>query len=165
MDHLFSTEIGERRLHSNPVGTPNLAWIGWKLQKFSLQNFQLIPLSPWVPTFHTQQGGSHVSLYTRITWPTWRRPVRMSTEQETISIPHTEKWCTPRVRRDQEAAMVLIEVWSPGCGVRNGTSICTGSPVWRVQNVFGPETWLHNQGTCNRKDINSAGAASAGSDI
>ena len=46
MDHLFSTEIGERRLHSNPVGTPNLVWIGWKLQKFSLQNFQLIPLSP-----------------------------------------------------------------------------------------------------------------------
>ena len=63
MDHLFSTEIGERRLHSNPVGTPNLVWIGWKLQKFSLQNFQLIPLSPWVPTFHTQQGGSHVALY------------------------------------------------------------------------------------------------------
>ena len=47
-----------------------------------------------------------------ITWPTWRRPVRMSIEQETISIPHAEKWCTPRVRRDQEAAMVLIEVWS-----------------------------------------------------
>ena len=63
MDHLFSTEIGERRLHSNPVGTPNLVWIGWKLQKFSLQNFQLIPLSPWVLTFHTQQGGSHVALY------------------------------------------------------------------------------------------------------
>ena len=59
----FSTEVGERRLHSNPVGTPTLVWIGWKLQKFSLQNFQLIPLSPWVPTFHTQQGGSHVALY------------------------------------------------------------------------------------------------------
>ena len=59
----FSTEVGERRLHSNPVGTPNLVWIGWKLQKLSLQNFQLIPLSPWVPTFHTQQGGSHVALY------------------------------------------------------------------------------------------------------
>ena len=24
MDHLFSTEIGERRLHSNSVGTPNI---------------------------------------------------------------------------------------------------------------------------------------------
>ena len=50
----FSTKVGERRLHSNPVGTPKLVWIGWKLQKFSLQNFQLIPLSPWVPAFHTQ---------------------------------------------------------------------------------------------------------------
>ena len=38
-------------------------WIGWKLQRFSLQNFQLIPLSPWVPTFHTQHGGGHVALY------------------------------------------------------------------------------------------------------
>ena len=61
----FSTEVGERRLHSNPVGTPNLVWIGWQLQMFSQQNFQLIPLSPWVPTFHTQQGGSHVALYSR----------------------------------------------------------------------------------------------------
>ena len=59
----ISTEVGERRLHSNPVGTPNLVWIEWKLQKVSLQNFQLIPLSPWVPTFHTQLGGSHVALY------------------------------------------------------------------------------------------------------
>ena len=58
---IFSTEVGERRLHSNPVGTPNLVWIGWKLQKFSLQNFRLIHLSPWVPTFHPQQGGSHVA--------------------------------------------------------------------------------------------------------
>ena len=46
----FSTEVGERRLHSNPVGTPNLFWIGWKLQKFSLQNFQLIPLSGCPPS-------------------------------------------------------------------------------------------------------------------
>ena len=92
MDHLFSTEIGERRLHSNPVGTPNLAWIGWKLQKFSLQNFQLIPLSPWVPTFHTQQGGSHF-LFTEGVIVLGNRTQRQQRNQRDANIPTSlEHW-------------------------------------------------------------------------